>query len=498
MERPPPSVIHEDDDGERTGRVPPRRRLGDRVRSAQGSEPEEGGVPPVIPPRRQPSRPSTVRPPPTVAPISERDATGPHEEPRQETPPPTLSRVPTRSTRSAAQIPPPGPPQGASRAGVAPPDDSYRDADRPQDADEVEQRMLEIANDAKDAEDRREADFRRNEDERDRLFLDNEAKRDLEASQRRDDIFHEFEDRIDEKLAKISPPTADVGATPSIRRSERYPPPSGRYSPTEGSIRSERPPTVRHTPSSHRPVSIHESMATAAQDAAQRYAADIMETVRLEREEMAREREAARAEREALEAQREAERLHKEEQCEEKIRALEAELAAVKEELRNERDQRTAEEAETREREKQQCLERDEGIRNQLSDISNLVQDQAAEIQRKRELAEERAAEKMSRREEKDMKFLALQDMVQRIVEDREAERIRAEEERIANEGKPGMYPFTLSTLVHILKLLVIGIERLLEDLQRQNAEQRELLNNLSDSWCLFHSWFVIVSLLFI
>ena len=121
-------------------------------------------------------------------------------------------------------------------------------------------------------------------------------------------------------------------------------------------------------------------------------------------------------------------------------------MAAVKEELRNEREQRMIEEAETREREKQECLERDEGIRNQLSDISNLVQDQATEIQRKRELAEERAAEKMSRREEKDMKFLALQDMVQRIVEDREAERIRAEEERIANEGKPGMHPFPLSS----------------------------------------------------
>ena len=417
--------------------------MGDRVR---GPEREEGEVP-VTPPGRPPSRPSTVRPPPTVAPISEHDATGPHEEPRQTTPPltPTLSRIPTaRSTRSAAQAPP-GTPGRASRAGaVQPDDDGFRDADRAQVGDEAEQRMLEIANDAKDAEDRREADFRRNEDERDRLFLDNEAKRDQEASQRRDEIFHEFEDRIDEKLAKIRTPAADVGATPSIRRSERIPsdhyaPPPGPHSPTEGSIRSERPPTVHRTPSSHRPVSIHEAIVTASQDAAQRYAADIMETVRLEREEMAREREAARTEREVLEAQREAEQIRKEEQCEEKIKALEAELAAVKEELRNEREQQMVE-AETREREKQQCLERDEGIRNQLSDISNLVQDQAAEIQRKRELAEERAAEKMSRREEKDMKFLALQDMVQRIVEDREAERIRAEEERITNEGKPGMY----------------------------------------------------------
>jgi len=56
-----------------------------------------------------------------------------------------------------------------------------------------------------------------------------------------------------------------------------------------------------------------------------------------------------------------------------------------------------------------------------------------------------------------------LYDMVAKIVEDREAEKVRAEEERIANEGKP-------------------DIEKLLEELQKQNAEQRELLNNLSEN----------------
>ena len=49
---------------------------------------------------------------------------------------------------------------------------------------------------------------------------------------------------------------------------------------------------------------------------------------------------------------------------------------------------------------------------------------------RKRELEEECAAEKMSR-QEKDIIYFALHDMVQRIVEDSETE-----EERIANVGK--------------------------------------------------------------
>ena len=51
-------------------------------------------------------------------------------------------------------------------------------------------------------------------------------------------------------------------------------------------------------------------------------------------------------------------------------------------------------------------------------------------------MGEECAAEKMSQKEEKDIKFLALHNMVQQIVKDRETERIHAGEECIANEGK--------------------------------------------------------------
>ena len=96
------------------------------------------------------------------------------------------------------------------------------------------------------------------------------------------------------------------------------------------------------------------------------------------------------------------------------------------------------EEAATREQERQEALERDEAVRNQLGDITNLVQDQRDECARKRELMDERWVEKQTRREQKDTKMQDLYDMVAKIVEDREAEKVRAEEERIANEGKPG------------------------------------------------------------
>ncbi|KAF9647115.1 hypothetical protein BDM02DRAFT_3251176 [Thelephora ganbajun] len=77
---------------------------------------------------------------------------------------------------------------------------------------------------------------------------------------------------------------------------------------------------------------------------------------------------------------------------------------------------------------------------------------------------DERWNEKMNRRVEKDAQIGNLYDMVTRIIEDRETERIRREDERIAAESRP-------------------GIERVLDELARQNAEQRELLEQMAESW---------------
>jgi chromosome segregation ATPase len=163
-----------------------------------------------------------------------------------------------------------------------------------------------------------------------------------------------------------------------------------------------------------------------------------MEIVKAEREELAREREAADADRERLRAELDAARARAEDECKARVAALEAELASVREELENERQQRITEEAETRESERLEALERDEAVRNQLGDITNLVQDQRDECARKKELMEERWAEKQTRREQKDSQMHDLHNMVAKILEDREAEKQRAEEERLANEGKPG------------------------------------------------------------
>ena len=374
------------------GRVTPRAAVHIPRRSETedyGDEPEE--------PRDADDAQLPVPPPAGPAAIagpratSERDA----DAPRLPAPPP--GRV---SPRAAVHVPPRSLTEGYGDEEEEP---RAEDADQGGPDAPIDDRLMELQRNAQEAEDRRESHFRHNEDERDRIFLDNEGRRDQVATQRRDDIYQELKDRIDESLAGIRPDTRTIAED-----------------------------------GAHRPTSIHESVYTAAQDAASRHAADIMDTVRLEREELARERDAAAADRERLEAERDAARIRAEEECQAKISALEEELARVREELENERQQRITEEAEAREMERREALERHEAVSEQLGDITNLVQEQRDECARKKELMEERWAEKQTRREQKDSKLQDLHDMVAKIVEDREAEKIRAEEERLANEGKPG------------------------------------------------------------
>ncbi|KAJ6462588.1 hypothetical protein C8R45DRAFT_841713 [Mycena sanguinolenta] len=72
--------------------------------------------------------------------------------------------------------------------------------------------------------------------------------------------------------------------------------------------------------------------------------------------------------------------------------------------------------------------------------------------------------EKQERRQNKEFKWAELRDMVQKMHDDTEAVQVRAQDVRFADEGKP-------------------GVEKVIEEVTRQNAEQRELLVALSDSW---------------
>ncbi|KAF9224785.1 hypothetical protein BS17DRAFT_731403 [Gyrodon lividus] len=285
--------------------------------------------------------------------------------------------------------------------------------------DDAERELTQIVHDAHNAEARHEDVFNQNENAREQIFRDNEDRRDAEARQRSDALFQQLEERA-----------ASVTPIP-------VPPPHDQ---------------------DH--VSIIESIHTAAQDAASRHASDILDTVRLEREEMARDRDLLVAERERERAHFEEERRLHDAEREAKTAALEEELARVRGELENERQLRMTEENEAR----MAAAERDEVLRTQLVDLTNMVQQNQALCEEKKALSEQHWAEKQRWKEERDGQMQELMGMVSRLVEEQMAARQREEEQRQANEGKP-------------------GIEQVLEELQRQNAEQRELLNTVSDNW---------------
>ncbi|KAJ7852293.1 hypothetical protein B0H13DRAFT_1643465 [Mycena leptocephala] len=77
---------------------------------------------------------------------------------------------------------------------------------------------------------------------------------------------------------------------------------------------------------------------------------------------------------------------------------------------------------------------------------------------------EERWNEKQERRQTKEFKWVELRDMVQKIHDDMEADRNKAEEARLADESKP-------------------GVEKIIEELQQRNNELRDLLTSVSESW---------------
>jgi hypothetical protein len=84
---------------------------------------------------------------------------------------------------------------------------------------------------------------------------------------------------------------------------------------------------------------------------------------------------------------------------------------------------RAIEETDAKEGAQQEIRERDEGIRNQLGKM------------------DQRWKESQARQEAQDARCQEMFNMVAKIVEDREADRVRSEEERIVDEGRPGRFP---------------------------------------------------------
>ena len=262
----------------------------------------------------------------------------------------------------------------------------------------MERQLADATQDAAESEMRREHDFDEREAERARRFEENEARR-------------------NELLSTLA----------------RQPvPPPGAPLPGEEFEVPEVP---------ERAESVVTSIRRAAAESAARHADEIRDTVQGEREEMARqlqaEREEARAVREALEQQVLGERKRADDERDARVRELEEELARVRAELDNEKQQRDHDEDMRRETESQRNQERDDEMRQQLSEITDLLLAHREEFARKKELVDERWEEKQAWRNETNEQFEGLRRMVQHMIETCTEEKERCEEERRAAADRP-------------------------------------------------------------
>jgi DNA repair exonuclease SbcCD ATPase subunit len=257
--------------------------------------------------------------------------------------------------------------------------------------------------------------------------------RNQEARSKADDVWK----AIDERLA-----TLPVAQSPAPPAEEPVP-----EKPESISEESAEPavPSSPTTPSS-KPVTIADvtdkesdrvSIATFRR-ATEQHVAEVLETVRFEREEFARERAALDAKREEALQKAEEERNKALADRDDRIRALEEELQKVKDELANEREARLTEEAAAREQDRTERLERDTAFERQLGDITNLVQEQRDDCERKKEEEERNREEKERRRNAKEYSMFELRDMVTKLHDDLANDRERAEADRSLCATKEG------------------------------------------------------------
>lgn len=252
---------------------------------------------------------------------------------------------------------------------------------------DLETQLQRAVETAQENENQREDEFRRNEEDRQRIFIQNEGRRDHQATEARNALL-DLQSGL--PLPERPPPPVDIG---------------------DGEVQSDR-------------VSV-----------ASQHASAISEIIR-------EERVAAAEERARLAAEAEAERTRVAEMQAARIRDLEEEVEKLRAELEAERQQRGIEQAEIRERERQEFVERDENLRDQLGGITNLIHEQRGALEDKKLLMDQRWEEKRARRLEKDEKCNELRDMVQKLFEDFAAERARNEDARQLAESRPGEKTF--------------------------------------------------------
>lgn len=316
--------------------------------------------------------------------------------------------------------------------------------------------MVEQLHVAEEGENERERIFRSNEDDRQRMYLEHEARRDEEAAHHREEILRDVGDRVEDRLAAL-PPAPYAPAHFPEEGAPTMPVPEPYLGPAE-EIHEDIPmipPPGPHESRTQTPVSllpshpeeidvdarsIAERIQREVTEATARHTQEILETVRLEREELA----AARAEAERLRGELDAERERRIAEMDAQASALREELAGLraeneqlKNDLEQERQLRISDDEARRENERAEDRQRAEDLTRQLNDVTNIVSQTQDELIRKREQADERWEQKQNWHNDCTSQMDGMKDMFrefQRMFEDEQ--RVR-QAEREAEAAKP-------------------------------------------------------------
>ncbi|GJE86397.1 hypothetical protein PsYK624_024770 [Phanerochaete sordida] len=338
---------------------------------------------------------------------------------------------------------------------------------------------------SEEAEENRDRIFRTNEDERERIFLDHEARRDQEATSRRDEILQDVEDRVEERLASIppAPPVAPVmPAQDQFPQSMPVPEPGYEVPPTED-IEEDIPvipPPHEPIPSSPRPSlpphredvdfdahTIAQSIQSQVAEATSRYLQEMLDTLRTERADLDEARTEAARVREELDAERERRIIDVEAQntaLKEELATLRAQNDQLRDDLEQERQLRITEDEARREVERDEARNRGDDLVRQLSDVTNIVSETRDECARKRETSDERWAQKEAWHNDCNTQMDEMRQMLQGFQQAFQDEVRQRQAEREAEAEKP-------------------GIESIVQQLSEENARLHALLRELSDGW---------------
>ncbi|KAH9927913.1 uncharacterized protein BXZ73DRAFT_90629 [Epithele typhae] len=300
-----------------------------------------------------------------------------------------------------------------------------------------------------DAEEKRDLNYRANEDERERMFVEAERRRDEEAIARREGAL----EGIVEQLKALPPPVvpADVG------KGAAGEPDESRSAPT---VPSDGAP-------SHRTASIITAgdvgdpgaFMDTMQEVAKRHAEDIREIIELERE-------SAAAERERMTEAMQADHQKTVEQLEARIRLLQDELEGVKQDFETERLTRSAEDAAQREAERAEREEQHDTVRGQLTDLTNLVSEQGSTIEEKKRLMDEHWDIKQERWQQKDAHDAHTHNLLNMILESQER---MLQEQVTAKEELQGQ----MRTMQ----------QEALEAIQQQREAYEGTIQNMAEAW---------------